>query len=135
MPFLNRLPAGPGPYSLEGAPDGARPKKWILDPRWFRHLAPKELHRHHATFDHLYRHWLGRELDWEKATGILFSGDIVYDGELIDGTTDLERWQYIVSMERLLALPVRVVHGGHFPSYSGDRHRELITDWLRAKGR
>lgn len=73
MPFLNRLPAGPGPYSLEGAPDGARPKKWILDPRWFRHLAPKELHRHHATFDHLYRHWLGRELDWEKATGIRYA--------------------------------------------------------------
>ena len=72
---------------------------------------------------------------WETATGILFSGDIVYDGELIEGTSELEQWQYIVSMERLLALPVRVVHGGHFPSYSGERHRELITDWLKAKGR
>ena len=72
---------------------------------------------------------------WEAATGILFSGDIVYDGELIEGTSDLERWQYIVSMERLLRLPVRVVHGGHFPSYSGARHREIIESWLRAKGR
>jgi glyoxylase-like metal-dependent hydrolase (beta-lactamase superfamily II) len=71
---------------------------------------------------------------WEAATGILFSGDIVYDGELIEGTSDLERWQYIVSMERLLRLPVRVVHGGHFPSYSGRRHREIILDWLRSKG-
>lgn len=72
---------------------------------------------------------------WEAATGILFSGDIVYDGELIEGTTDLEQAQYIRSMERLLALPVRVVHGGHFPSYSGERHRALIRDWLAAKGR
>ena len=40
---------------------------------------------------------------WEAATGILFSGDIVYDGELIEGTSDLEQAQYITSMERLLA--------------------------------
>ncbi len=72
---------------------------------------------------------------WEAATGILFSGDIVYDGDLVEGTSDLEQWQYIASMERLLRLPVRVVHGGHFPSYSGERHRRLITDWLRGKGR
>lgn len=72
---------------------------------------------------------------WEAATGLLFSGDIVYDGELIEGTTALEQWQYVASMERLLRLPVRVVHGGHFPSYSGERHRDLIRDWLRGKGR
>jgi len=72
---------------------------------------------------------------WEAATGILFSGDIVYDGELIEGTSALEQTQYIRSMERLLALPVRVVHGGHFPSYSGERHRGIIRDWLEGKGR
>lgn len=71
---------------------------------------------------------------WEAATGILFSGDIVYDGELIEGESELEQAQYAASMRRLLALPVRVVHGGHFPSYSGARHREIVTDWLRRKG-
>lgn len=70
---------------------------------------------------------------WEAATGILFSGDIVYDGELIEGTTPQEQAQYVASMERLLRLPVRVVHGGHFPSYSGERHRQIIQDWLRAR--
>ena len=72
---------------------------------------------------------------WEGATGTLFSGDIVYDGALIEGTSDLERWQYIASMERLLLLPVRIVHGGHFPSYAGRRHQEIIRNWLRLKGR
>jgi glyoxylase-like metal-dependent hydrolase (beta-lactamase superfamily II) len=72
---------------------------------------------------------------WEAATGILFSGDIVYDGELIEGTSALEQAQYIRSMERLLALPVRVVHGGHFPSYSGEQHKTIILDWLEGKGR
>ena len=71
---------------------------------------------------------------WEAATGVLISGDIVYDGPLIEGTTDEEAAQYIASMKRLLDLPARVVHGGHFPSYSGERHREIITAWLKEKG-
>lgn len=70
---------------------------------------------------------------WEAATGILFSGDIVYDGELIEGTSATEQRQYREAMARLLALPVRVVHGGHFPSYSGARHRAMIEDWFRTK--
>lgn len=70
---------------------------------------------------------------WEAATGVLFSGDIVYDGELIEGVSALEQSQYRMSMERLLRLPVRVVHGGHFPSYSGARHKEIITQWLKGK--
>ncbi len=71
---------------------------------------------------------------WEAATGVLISGDIVYDGPLIEGTTEEEAEQYIASMKRLLDLPARVVHGGHFPSYSGERHREIITAWLKEKG-
>lgn len=70
---------------------------------------------------------------WEAATGILFSGDIVYDGELIEGPSPEEQAQYRTSMKRLLSLPVRIVHGGHFPSYSGARHRQIITDWLAEK--
>ncbi|MEM7177677.1 MAG: MBL fold metallo-hydrolase [Pseudomonadota bacterium] len=70
---------------------------------------------------------------WEAATAMLFSGDIVYDGPLIEGETDIEAAQYIASMKRLLDLPVRVVHGGHFPSYDGDRHRAIIRTWLEQK--
>lgn len=70
---------------------------------------------------------------WEAATGVLISGDIVYDGPLIEGSTAQEAAQYIASMKRLYDLPVRVVHGGHFPSYGGDRHREIIGTWLKEK--
>lgn len=70
---------------------------------------------------------------WEAETGILFSGDIVYDGPLIEDTYHANAADYVRSMQRLADLPVRVVHGGHFPSYGGDRHRALIHDWLRAK--
>jgi len=70
---------------------------------------------------------------WEAATGVLFSGDIVYDGPLIESDDPAEQAQYVESMKRLYDLPVRVVHGGHFPSYDGERHRQIIRDWLAGK--
>lgn len=72
---------------------------------------------------------------WEAASGILFSGDIVYDGPLIEDTYHADAAYYYRSMVRLYDLPVQVVHGGHFPSYGGERHREIIRAWLRAKER
>ena len=71
---------------------------------------------------------------FERASGILFSGDIVYDGALIEDLVHSDAAAYVLSMRRLLEVPVRIVHGGHFPSYSGHRHRQLIEAWLRRKG-
>ncbi|QPM92239.1 MBL fold metallo-hydrolase [Pseudooceanicola algae] len=70
---------------------------------------------------------------WEAASETLFSGDIVYDGPLIEDTFHADAADYLSSMKRLLDLPVRIVHGGHFPSYDGDRHRAIIRAWLDAK--
>ena len=67
---------------------------------------------------------------WEAATGVLFSGDIVYDGQLIEETYHSNAADYYRSMVRLYDLPVRVVHGGHFPSYDGARHRTIVRAWL-----
>jgi glyoxylase-like metal-dependent hydrolase (beta-lactamase superfamily II) len=72
---------------------------------------------------------------FEAATGILFSGDIVYDGPLIEDAYHSNAAEYVASMERLLGLPVRIVHGGHFPSFGTDRYRAIISGWLRAKSR
>jgi len=70
---------------------------------------------------------------FERETGILFSGDIVYDGPLIEDTYHSDAADYLASMKRLLDLPVRIVHGGHFPSYDGARHREIVRAWLEAR--
>ena len=72
---------------------------------------------------------------WEAATGILFSGDIVYDGPLIEDTYHSDPQDYHASMVRLFDLPVRMVHGGHFPSYGADRHKAIIRAWLDEKVR
>ncbi len=72
---------------------------------------------------------------WEAATGILFSGDIVYDGPLIEDAYHSNAEDYLRSMKRLYDLPARVVHGGHFPSYGAERHRAVIRAWLDEKER
>ena len=82
---------------------------------------------------HLPGHSPGGIALWEPATGVLFSGDTVYDGPLIDDAYHSDLDDYIHSMERLRSLPARVVHGGHFPSFSGERCRRLIDAWLMKK--
>ena len=67
---------------------------------------------------------------WETASQVLFSGDIHYDGPLGEDLYHSDPADYLISMKRLLDLPVRVVHAGHYPSFDGTRHRALIRAWL-----
>lgn len=84
---------------------------------------------------HLPGHSPGSIGLWEAATGILFSGDAIYDGPLIDDAYHSVVEDYLATMVRLRALPVRVVHGGHFPSFGAGRFRALIDDYLAGKRR
>lgn len=70
---------------------------------------------------------------YERATETLFSGDVHYDGPLVEDCYHSNAADYVASMERLLTLPVRVVHGGHFGSFDGTRHRQLVRAWLEAR--
>lgn len=80
---------------------------------------------------HLPGHSAGSIGLYEKATGILFSGDVVYDGELVYHPENPPAMQqYIASMKRLLELPVRVVHGGHYASFGRDRLHEIARGFL-----
>lgn len=72
---------------------------------------------------------------WEAASETLFSGDVVYDGPLIEDTYHSNAKDYYNSMVRLYDLPVRIVHGGHFASYDRARHRTIIKAWLDGKSR
>jgi glyoxylase-like metal-dependent hydrolase (beta-lactamase superfamily II) len=67
---------------------------------------------------------------WEAATQTLFSGDILYDGPLVENAFHSNLADYARSLARLRDLPVRSVHGGHFASFSGERMRELIERWF-----
>ncbi|KQZ93901.1 MBL fold metallo-hydrolase [Mesorhizobium sp. Root157] len=68
---------------------------------------------------------------FDEADGTLFSGDAVYDDTLIDDLPDSDRAAYRHTMQRLLDLPIRIGHGGHGPSFSRDRMREIAANYLK----
>ena len=72
---------------------------------------------------------------FETRTGIFLSGDIIYDGPLIDDAYHSVVADYVTTLERLEKLPVSIVHGGHFPSFGRTRFRQLIDEYLRGKRR
>lgn len=80
---------------------------------------------------HLPGHSDGSIALYERATKTLFSGDVIYDGELAyDADNADEMRQYVASMKRMLDLPVRIVHGGHYPSFGQERMRSIAREFL-----
>lgn len=82
---------------------------------------------------HLPGHSPGSIGLWEAETGILFSGDALYDGPLLDELADSSIPDYVRTMKRLREMPVRVVHGGHEPSFGRDRLIELVDAYLERR--
>ena len=79
---------------------------------------------------HLPGHSPGSIGLWEAATGTLFSGDAVYDGPLLDELHHSNVADYCTTMQRLLELPVNVVHGGHYPSFGRERLQQIARAYL-----
>jgi glyoxylase-like metal-dependent hydrolase (beta-lactamase superfamily II) len=79
---------------------------------------------------HLPGHSPGSIGLWEEATGILFSGDAVYDGPLLDALPESDLSHYRTTMERLRKLPVTAVHGGHEASFGRERLIAICDDYL-----
>jgi glyoxylase-like metal-dependent hydrolase (beta-lactamase superfamily II) len=120
----------PLPYSSTEYAVKAAPATRLLDDGDIVDLGDR-----HFEVIHTPGHSPGGIARYEQASRILFSGDILYDGPLIEDTYHANAADYLASMQRLLDLDVRVVHGGHFPSFDGARYRTLIRDWLETKER
>jgi glyoxylase-like metal-dependent hydrolase (beta-lactamase superfamily II) len=82
---------------------------------------------------HLPGHSPGSIGLWEPAAGVLFSGDAVYDGPLLDELEGCDIPDYVQTMRRLRELPVSVVHGGHEQSFGRDRLVELCDAYLATR--
>jgi glyoxylase-like metal-dependent hydrolase (beta-lactamase superfamily II) len=67
---------------------------------------------------------------FEAARGIFLSGDIIYDGPLIDDAYHSNPEDYAATLQHLRALNVSVVHGGHFPSFGRTRFGQIIEEYL-----
>jgi len=89
----------------------------------------------HFEVLHLPGHSPGSIGLWDVGQGILFSGDAIYDGPLLYAMSDSNLDDYISTMERLLDLPVEIVHAGHDPSFGRDRLRDIALRYLKLWGR
>jgi glyoxylase-like metal-dependent hydrolase (beta-lactamase superfamily II) len=79
---------------------------------------------------HLPGHSPGSIALYERAARTLFSGDVIYDGMLIDNAWHSDAETYRESLLRLKDLPVEQVHAGHEASFGRDRLHELIDSYL-----
>ena len=70
---------------------------------------------------------------WDSKDGVLFSGDAIYDGPLVDDLPGSDIDDYIRTMEMLRELPVATVHPGHEGSFGRQRMVELIDLYLERR--
>ncbi|WP_267461382.1 hypothetical protein [Aureimonas sp. SA4125] len=64
----------------------------------------------------------------------MFAGDIIYDGPPLYQGFGMDVDDYEASFKQLEALPVRIVHAGHDPSFGKDRLGAIIATY-RARWR
>jgi glyoxylase-like metal-dependent hydrolase (beta-lactamase superfamily II) len=111
------------------------------DPHGYRlrGAAPTRLVTEHDVIDlgdrqfeiiHLPGHSTGSISIWEKATGTLYTGDLIYDGPLVYEGPGMDLTVYAQSLRKLKDLPVRTVHAGHDPSFDYARMVAIIDRYL-----
>ncbi|MFI9630603.1 MBL fold metallo-hydrolase [Streptomyces sp. NPDC052042] len=92
-----------------------------------------DLGNRRLTVLHLPGHTPGSIALYDPRAQTLFSGDIVYDDQLLDDIHGADQQDYIATMTRLRDLPVTVVHPGHGPSFDGTRLREIADAYITAR--
>lgn len=75
---------------------------------------------------HLPGHSPGSIGLFDPQTKTLFSGDALYDGELLDSLYHSDQAVYLQTLERIETLGAEVFHAGHYPSFGKTRMRKLI---------
>lgn len=85
------------------------------------------------TILHLPGHSPGSIGLFDEREGLLFSGDAIYDGQLLDDLPHSDVASYEATMRGLIDLPVRLVHGGHGPSFDRPRCVAIAQEYLAGK--
>ena len=87
------------------------------------------------TVLHLPGHSPGCIALFDERDGTMFSGDAIYDDELLDDLPCSDKAAYRATMTRLLTeVEVSAVHGGHGPSFGQARMRRIALEYLQRTG-
>jgi glyoxylase-like metal-dependent hydrolase (beta-lactamase superfamily II) len=79
---------------------------------------------------HLPGHSAGCIALYDARSQELFSGDVIYDGELLDELHCSHIPTYIDTYERLQKLPVNAVYPGHYRRFDQERYQQIIQEYL-----
>ena len=79
---------------------------------------------------HLPGHTPGSAALFDHDSGVLFTGDVLYDGELLDELPESSIDDYVASMRRLLDLDVTMAYAGHEQPLTRDDVQRLGTAYL-----
>lgn len=75
---------------------------------------------------HLPGHSPGSIGLWDVNSKVLFSGDALYDGELLDSLYHSDVEVYLATLDRIESLGVKVFHAGHYASFGHDKMQDMI---------
>ncbi|WP_188671842.1 MBL fold metallo-hydrolase [Subtercola lobariae] len=111
------------------------------EPSSYRLLPPKNVHwlsegdiidlgDRRFTVLHLPGHSRGSIALYDPADGTIFTGDVVYEGPLLDTIKGSDVRAYATSMERLRSLHISVVYPGHGDPFGPERLHAIIEDYL-----
>ena len=70
---------------------------------------------------------------WEEKTGIMFTGDTLYDGVLFDHLYHSVPELFRESLQRLKTFPLRTVHGGHDASFDNKRMQIIVDEYMNGQ--
>ena len=82
---------------------------------------------------HMPGHSPGSICLFEAETSTLFTGDVLYDGELLDSLMGSNPDQYTETLARLREIPAEIFHCGHYGSFGRQKMLELIDNYELTK--
>ncbi|MDQ6433298.1 MBL fold metallo-hydrolase [Mesorhizobium sp. LHD-90] len=87
------------------------------------------------TVLHLPGHSPGSIALLDENNGEFFSGDAIYDDELVDDIPGADIPVYLNTMKRLEKLDIRIGHGGHGPSFGKARMQAISRGYIEDRTR
>jgi glyoxylase-like metal-dependent hydrolase (beta-lactamase superfamily II) len=82
---------------------------------------------------HLPGHSPGCIALYDPRSQELFSGDVIYDGELLDELHCSHIPTYIATYERLQKLPVQIIYPGHYRIFGQERYHQIVQEYLERR--
>ena len=80
---------------------------------------------------HVPGHSPGSIALWDRKARTVFSGDAIYDGDLLDNLYHSDPVIYRKTLERLLTLDADVFHAGHFASFGKARLKLIVNEYMQ----